>query len=201
MTRLDQLEAQAGRAYRHTTHDFEVAREKANANPAALTELDLAVLEYFGSSGIVEAARAAHARATQPASETIPARTAAVPPEMRDGETLEDYCARAADAPATLGIVGAILTPLIQFVKQINERNKERNARIDALETRCAALEARPVTKDAGVWRPDVLYENGDIVSHGGSAWYCRSGHCSTGTAPSHDHFRLFVKAGRDARR
>jgi len=65
---------------------------------------------------------------------------------------------------------------------------------------RIAALEARPVIKDAGVWRSGAVYQAGALVSHGGSGWICHTAHVSTGTEPSHDCFRLFVKAGRDAK-
>ena len=71
---------------------------------------------------------------------------------------------------------------------------------IAPLETRIKELEARPIVKDAGVWKSGELYHEGAVVSHGGSGWICRSMHYSTGTEPSHTDFRLFVKAGRDGK-
>jgi len=96
---------------------------------------------------------------------------------------IQKYVREHTEAALAAAIVGGIKAALAPYEKRI------------------AALEARPGTKDAGVWRAGALYEAGDIVSHGGSGWICRSAHCSTGTEPNHDHFRLFVKAGRDARR
>jgi hypothetical protein len=61
---------------------------------------------------------------------------------------------------------------------------------------RVKELEARPVVKDAGVWEPGREYRPGDIVSHAGSGWICRTLHTSAGTSPDHASFRLFVKRG-----
>jgi len=76
-----------------------------------------------------------------------------------------------------------------------------RDAKIAALEQRIAELEARPAMKDAGVWKAGTVYDAGAIVSHGGSGWICSATHCAVGSEPSHDFFRLFVKAGRDGRK
>lgn len=72
-------------------------------------------------------------------------------------------------------------------------------ARIVDLETSIATLKARPIAKDAGPWKSGQLYGPGDMVSHGGSAWWCSEAHLS-GPNINHDAFRLFVRAGRDAR-
>jgi hypothetical protein len=75
-----------------------------------------------------------------------------------------------------------------------------RDQRIAALEKEIAELKARPVVHDAGVWTHGKVYEPGAIVSHRGSGWICSAAHLSTGDDLNHEHFRLFVKAGRDAR-
>jgi hypothetical protein len=76
-----------------------------------------------------------------------------------------------------------------------------RSLRTAPLEKRIAQLEARPVVKDAGVWRTGTLYRAGEIVSHGGSGWICSETHSAGGPEPNHKFFRLFVTASRDARR
>ncbi len=88
----------------------------------------------------------------------------------------------------------------LNFAKAMNLKNVERNARLDALEQRISALEARPSIQDKGVWQCGAFYEPGDIVSRGGSAWICRGSHVAVGDDLSHEHFRLLVKRGRDAR-
>lgn len=50
-----------------------------------------------------------------------------------------------------------------------------------------------------GIWQDGQRYKEGDVVTCGGSAWYCLR---STVGRPStaHDDFRLMVKAGRDGK-
>ena len=72
--------------------------------------------------------------------------------------------------------------------------------RLKAAEGRIAALESRPSIQDKGVWKCGEFYEPGDIVSRSGSAWICRGSHIAVGDDLSHEHFRLLVKRGRDAR-
>ena len=89
----------------------------------------------------------------------------------------------------------------LNLAKAMNLKNVERNARLDALEQRISALEARPSIQDKGVWQCGAFYEPGDIVSRGGSAWIRRGQSCGRRRRfLSHEHFRLLVKRGRDAR-
>lgn len=75
--------------------------------------------------------------------------------------------------------------------------------RIDALERRIAALEARPVgVIDGGVWTADKVYARGTGVSHGGGFWVAQ---CETRREPADGNrdWRLAVhrgKPGRDGR-
>jgi len=75
-----------------------------------------------------------------------------------------------------------------------------RGKRIE-LERRVAELEGKAMTfADAyrGVWRGDVAYKRGEIVTSGGSLWLAT---CDTNTKPGAGRdFRLIVKKGRDAR-
>jgi hypothetical protein len=191
---LEQLE-QVGPA------EYAAAWQKSLADPGNVTDRELAIIGFWDRSR-GERATAAREKARgsvreTPAATSTPPQTPAELPMIRKGESFADYCERTAALPATMEIIGVLwtcLTAMRDFAESMNDKNRERNARLDALE-------ARPIVKDAGVWRPDVLYAAGDIVSHSGSGWICSAAHCSTGTEPSHDCFRLFVKAGRDARR
>jgi hypothetical protein len=67
------------------------------------------------------------------------------------------------------------------------------------LKRRVAELEARPMMKYMGVWVDGIVYEKGQLVTLGGSIWYCNE---RTVTRPTtHDGtWTLAVKAGRDGK-
>lgn len=56
-----------------------------------------------------------------------------------------------------------------------------------------------PAVIDAGFWKPEMKFEPGDGVTHGGSYWIAQK---STDTQPEvgNDAWRLAVRKGRDAR-
>jgi phage gpG-like protein len=67
-------------------------------------------------------------------------RAAAAPTTVNlEGLTFEQICAQYPDTPATVGL----LADVIAGMHDMNERNKERNAKIAALETRAVAAEQR----------------------------------------------------------
>jgi hypothetical protein len=67
------------------------------------------------------------------------------------------------------------------------------------LVKRIADLEARPSMQHRGVWRGDVQYQQGDVVSHGGSGWVAKA--VNKAAKPGETRlWQLFVKKGRDAR-
>jgi len=152
--------------------DFVLVKERLAERPESLDDRDIAILDYFGGSQEVQAAFAARDAARRPAAPLRPA------------------------AAAPLHSVGAF----VDRIKEMNALNRERNRRIDALEQRIAALEARPALHDAGAWRPDTTYNAGALVSFDGSGWICNTTHRSAGREPSHDCFRLLTKRGRDGR-
>lgn len=61
-------------------------------------------------------------------------------------------------------------------------------------------LEARPSMQHRGVWRADTQYQQGDVVSHGGSGWVCKTACQSQKPGEAPRHWRLFVKRGRDGK-
>ena len=67
------------------------------------------------------------------------------------------------------------------------------------LEERVKALEAKPTMRYYGVWKGDVAYEVGDVVTHDGSAWVARSANTSTKPSTTGD-WQLAVKRGHDGK-
>jgi hypothetical protein len=61
-----------------------------------------------------------------------------------DGLTFDEKAAKYPDLPVTMGL----LRHVVQFASDMNERNKERNAKIAALEARVLELEAQRVIND-----------------------------------------------------
>lgn len=111
MTTLEKIEQKGGRL--HTAGDYSLAHEKAADAPQDLTDLDLAVLEFFGGDREAASARAAREKALHP------------PP---------------ADPPAAT--IAAVLARLVNSMKASNEKNTEHTARIDAFEQRQRGFEA-----------------------------------------------------------
>lgn len=88
------------------------------------------------------------------------------------------------------------LVEVAKYLRGINEKNKKRNARLDALEARLAVIEARPDVEYRGVFTIGKTYEPGHLVTRNGALWLCTSG-CTT-TQPSADpsRWKLIVKSG-----
>jgi hypothetical protein len=72
-----------------------------------------------------------------------------------------------------------------------------RNALEAKLLARIEALEARPVLRYAGRWNPDAQFNEGDITTDHGSAWYCER---STRSRPPGEGWKLMIKKGRDGK-
>ena len=76
-----------------------------------------------------------------------------------------------ADAHPTL--VGGLIWPAITCMHTMNEANKRRNVRIEALESRVADLEPKPRARLKGAWTTGTAYQPGDAVVHRGRLWLC----------------------------
>lgn len=209
-TMLDKYEDANPSVGRATATDFDLVRERLKERPESLSVRDEAILQFFGGARSLDQARAARDAATRPSP------TLAVSGESkahtheprREDESLTAWVRRTGSQnnlvsffalAAAVDHIDDQLAVLDRFAAQVNERNRERNAKIASLETKVAALEAHQM-HDAGVWESGKEYAAGAIVSHNGSAWLCRAAHISVGGAPSPDYFRMFVKHGRDAR-
>ena len=111
----------------------------------------------------------------------------------------EDTCTDGHDA------AGRSLAPPADA--SMNDRNKERNARLDALEKRCVTLENRAQELErelrskalptyCGTYQDGADYFVGNLVTRAGGLWLCAE---STSSTPGTDHgaWRLIVKSGR----
>jgi len=69
----------------------------------------------------------------------------------------------------------------------------------DELQARIAALEARPTLKYLGTFSDGAWYDEGNCVTHGGSAWICIRRTNVTPGAPD-SGWQLAVKRGADGK-
>jgi len=85
---------------------------------------------------------------------------------------------------------------MVEIVKAYVAREIEKiDARWDA---RVKAIEARPTLEYRGVWEKDLLYSKGNVVTDGGSMWFCNR---ETKARPgSSGCWTLAVKKGADAK-
>ena len=82
----------------------------------------------------------------------------------------------------------------------INDRNRTRNVRIDALEARLATVEARPQLEHRGSWSGLTTYPANSLVTSAGALWLATAAP-PLGERPGNGKtsWRLIVKSG-DAR-
>jgi len=103
---------------------------------------------------------------------------------------------RQAWRPADDGENGGVdVEALIKKWSEMNEKNKERNARLDALEREIAELKARPTLKWCGTYVDGQSYQEAQLVTRGGSLWLSTA---PTTTMPGEagSDWRLIVKRG-----
>jgi hypothetical protein len=206
MTALEQIEKKTGRV--HTTHDFRLAVDKAQMTPAALTDEDVAVIEFFGGDVKADKARAARDKANGVPVETpAPTRGAAMvqgvefPSELWD-RGAEDQIAEMKRWSVANAMKVLPLGIWWAFVNAGREKREALEAKIDVLEARIKELEERPTIKYCGVWRDDATYDEGNAVTKSGSLWIARLNHIQS--EPGNDGgvgWTLAVKRGRDASR
>jgi len=139
--KLEALEKQHGVKPR-TRGEADLVHEQAITAPEKLTDLDLATLEYFFGVQAAEGARLAREQARDPTPAAVePEFTAA---QLRGlfkdmaSKTFEEWFEVHQETLNSLGLLGR----MICFMADSNENNKQRNARLDALEARAKAAEA-----------------------------------------------------------
>lgn len=183
----------------------------ADENPAALTDEHIEQMRLCGNPASADFAKGMRAKAlAKRAVDAQNAEAAARPdppaaePSVHPGlvllkrlceedndknltEIVSDVAKAHPDTPVPIAIVSV----LFKFVMQINERNKERNSKIAALEDRIGSaadskrvielqervtqLEARPAAlRYCGVWDRERDYQTDEAVTHGGGLWIAR---------------------------
>jgi hypothetical protein len=195
---LELLEAKSGHV--HTTYDFQRAREKAATAPGTLTDVDLAVLSFFGGETKAAEARAAREQVLHPPADP-PAPVAAVSSSVEFPDALWDT-----DAPDQVAEMeqwsvkhAMRVLPLRLWWKFVNAGREKREAlaaRVDALATRITDLEAREYQ---GVWKDTTAYAKGAMVTRAGSVWHSNV-HENRTKPGEHEHWTLVVKRGSDGK-
>jgi hypothetical protein len=82
----------------------------------------------------------------------------------------------------------------LDFNKASDQKNQERNVRLDALEARIAGLEARPELEYRGSHASDQTYAAGNLVTRSGGLWLCLRS--TTQTPGQSGDWKLVVKRG-----
>jgi hypothetical protein len=136
--------------------------------------------------------------------------------DRHEAESLDDWAERNKWYPVPVFIFQElVMKTVLPFLHATNERNKERNVKIETLERRCAELESQLALGDArvkalegrpagisyeGVWSEGKAYRPGMFVTHSGSVWHSEqpSVSCRPGSDPM--FWRLAVKRGQDGK-
>jgi hypothetical protein len=185
-----------------TITDWAALSEKSAAD---LSDDDLVIIENFGGLQSAADARARRTLACNPPAPPTPApvetKAIAEPETVPDDEKLSlvAYLEKHSDQPILAMHLAPIVDGLQQAWDAMNERNKERNVKIAALEQEVAALKAVALKAPTGPWEAGKSYAKHDTVQRGGGLWMCCADHLA-GEAFSHPHWRLIVKPGKDAR-
>jgi hypothetical protein len=124
--------------------------------------------------------------------------TKALPaPAADDDETLDlvEFCKKYSKRPMTVGLLGEYHKLVRDGWDRMNEKNRQRNAKIAALESRLTALERKPFVKFAGTFVRGQSYEAGAAVVHKSGLWICK---VATSGAPGEDFvaWQLALKKG-----
>jgi hypothetical protein len=162
---------------------------------AEYTDDDLTIIEGFSGPQSAAAARARRDAALAPPDPpALVTKAIETPAVAADDDTWEQFVARHGDMPMTLKSTAELVNVLMDEWTAMNERNKERNARIAALEAEVDKLKARPLQKWAGVHVPGTPYAEASLVTKGGGLWVATT---ATATTPGEStEWRLIVKKG-----
>jgi hypothetical protein len=169
-----------------------------------LTDTDLDHLATYAPAeawALSQAREAARAAAVRPAAAPAPARTWTAD-EVYDlyergkqdhwkGLGRDEWAALL--RPAPFFTLFSALDRIAEGFKAMNEKNKERNARLDALES-------RPQMQYRGVWTAAEPYSLGDCVTRSGSLWISKLNHNGATPGESPIAWQLAVKRGADGK-
>jgi hypothetical protein len=115
---------------------------------------------------------------------------------LREGEEFDAWAARNKWLPLPVFIFQTVYDAILDFARTSNEKNRERNARIEALERRCDVLERRTTIKYCGIYQSGAVYEEGNLCTARGGLWLATR---QTAAKPGGDDsgWKLVVKEGR----
>lgn len=97
--------------------------------------------------------------------------------------------------PLSTNMTFSLLAEFYVIARQAGDR------RALELQRSIDELKSRPSLCYRGVWDASTVYREGDVVSHGGSAWHCQVE--ATGVKPDESNgvaWRLMVKRGQNGR-
>ena len=216
---IEALDRKVGRV--QTLDDVHLACEKSQRAPEAVTDDDITLIRFFHGENAAARARERRAKALAPPPRaTVPTLASRATPRVKVWQKYptpeayqkafdEAYERFKRDVQTVTKDDAQLLNQKVQawelhslrkFVLSINDKNKVRDARLDALEsaqleTRVKALESRPELHYAGVWKSGERYSEGALLTHAGSLWLATETTNGTpGTAAS--GFRLIAKGG-----
>ncbi len=98
------------------------------------------------------------------------------------------------DRPITQAFLTKVLTGLMKGIAKV------LNERLATLEAEIAEFKARPLLRDAGIWRHGSSYVPGDVARFKGSPWVCTRAHTADGATADHSYWRLWMKSGKNGR-
>jgi hypothetical protein len=116
---------------------------------------------------------------------------------LRSNETWDGYVKRAGGRAATLSELDDVLEVVVDTLggelKAAKARIAELEARVQRAED--GGIKAAPAVRWRGHWKNATRYDEGELVTHGGSLWLAmRTATDRPGTADS--GFKLVVKRG-----
>lgn len=120
---------------------------RIDRDPIGLTETDFVLLKEFMGDALETRARDAHHAAILarvPAAPVLTKAVSAPTPAIAD-MTFEELCEKFPKQVVTLGV----LVQVTRFIDSMNENNKIRNARLDALEAANKTLRERVLELEA----------------------------------------------------
>lgn len=119
---------------------------------------------------------------------------------MKKGEDAHAFLERCKSAAAPVWLVNTLYKNLSDFIKQMDDRNKERNAKIAALEAKVQELEAHASQNKSleyfGIFDGAQRYRRNAAVTFDGALWISRTDNPGV---PGTDHsgWTLAVQKGK----
>ena len=114
--------------------------------------------------------------------------------KANDGADWDKLVTEYAEMPVSLLLLDVLIC---RFLGESNERNRQRNAKIEALEAKVAELEQREYQ---GVWSDTRAYAKGASVTRQGSVWHSNVAENRSKPGEHPTAWTLKCKRGADGR-